>query len=221
MSKRKIIGLMGPRRAGKDETGNHLAKAHGFVKMAFADLIYAEVVSAWRVRLESLTADALKEKPSYRLAISNCRDSGFEKWGRDFARDMGGTFMRSNRMRPQSPRWILQHWGQYKCETVNPHYWIDEIWHRLKSTDKDVVITDVRTMQEIVFLHKHEDFCAFINLIPAYPGYVEQKKSPHATDAPIWVTCNEIQDDLFSIRNESLTGLKAYCEYAMKYLTRD
>lgn len=214
MSKRKIIGLMGPRRAGKDETGNHLAKAHGFVKMAFADLIYAEVSSAWVVNRESLTTDALKEQPVDKLSVQNCRVSDFQRWV------LSRTITTDERV-SRSPRWVLQHWGQYRCETVSPTYWIDEIRRRISSTQKDIVITDVRTLQEIEFIHKHPDFTMFINIIPAYPGYVEQKKSPHATDAPIWVTCNEIQNDLYSIRNVSLGGLKTYCDWLVKQLTRD
>lgn len=216
MSKRKIIGLMGPRRAGKDETGNHLAKTHGFVKMAFADLIYAEVMAAWGVSLESLTAEATKEKGDPRLNPTWCRDPGFRTWVRD--KELITT---SDGWCPVSPRWALQHWGQYKCETVSTDYWIDAIRRRISSTDKDIVITDVRTLQEIKFIHKQPDFTMFINILPAYPGYVEQKKSPHATDAPIWVTCNEIQNDLYSVRNVSLYGLKAYCDWLVKHLTRD
>jgi hypothetical protein len=114
--------LAGPAGAGKDTVADHLVKAYGFVRVGFADALYAEVQAAYNLPDQSLLRDrATKEVPTERLALVNCQSDEF----------IGVAIQhlphesRHLHDMPLSPRRVLQLWGTEYRRAQNDHYWLD------------------------------------------------------------------------------------------------
>lgn len=145
-----IIGLMGAAGSGKDTAASAL-RARGFVRVAFADALYEEVASAYRVgtggevSTKWLRNRKRKELPQPQLALRNCADQEFVRCLQQRA---GGNAFDLDA--PRSPRFILQQWGtEYRREWCgHSNYWIDLVRPKLVSTP-NVVVTDVRFVNEI------------------------------------------------------------------------
>jgi len=117
-----VLGLAGQAGVGKDTVADHLVRAYGFVRVGFADALYAEVQAAYGLPDQSLLRDrATKETPTERLALVNCQSDEFIGVGiRYFEHES-----RHLHELPLSPRQVLQWWGTEYRRAQNDHYWLD------------------------------------------------------------------------------------------------
>ena len=123
----KLIGILGRKRSGKDTLGSYMIEKYGYERYAFADPIKDILKTMFDLSDNQLNKD--KEKID-------------ERWG-------------------VSPRTILQKFGTEICrnnlENFIPHIKLDgeTLWVKLfkifyeKNKDKNIVVTDVRFMDEI------------------------------------------------------------------------
>ncbi len=123
----KLIGLLGRKRCGKDTLGSYMIEKYDYDRYAFADPIKDILKTMFDLSEHQLNYD--KEKID-------------ERWG-------------------VSPRIILQKFGTEICrnnlENFIPNIKLDgdTLWVKLfkifyeKNKDKDIVITDVRFIDEI------------------------------------------------------------------------
>ncbi|WP_375592212.1 hypothetical protein [Chitiniphilus eburneus] len=147
----KLIGLHGAAGAGKDTIAEHLVSNHGFVRLAFGDILRDEVAQAFDLPAYMLTTRQHKESPSCLLSLSRCRDEQFVDYVLlmaavgDDARsapllDAHGCYY------PRSPRWIMQRWGDWR-RSEYPYYWIYQMLDLLNDrVGGRVVISDVRSV---------------------------------------------------------------------------
>ncbi|MHB1630691.1 MAG: nucleoside/nucleotide kinase family protein [Acidithiobacillus sp.] len=141
-----IIGLTGAAGSGKDSVADILVAEHGFQRIAFADVLYEEVSTAFNVPIEFLKNRETKEKPSARLSLGHCMDDKFAMLVRQIKhrgnRPIGHASV------PYSPRQILQWWGDYR-RAQSKTYLVDKVRDRLAmATDTDWVIVGVRAQNE-------------------------------------------------------------------------
>lgn len=123
----KLIGILGRKRSGKDTIGNYMVERYNYNRYAFADPIKDIIKIMFDLSEQQLNED--KEKID-------------ERWG-------------------VSPRTFLQKFGTEICrnnlETYIPNINLDgeTLWIKLfrifyeKNKDKDIVITDVRFLDEL------------------------------------------------------------------------
>ena len=146
-----LIGLTGLANAGKDTVADLLVAHAGFVKMAFADGLYAEVAEAFGVDVSHLHARETKEHPLSALALRRCVSAGFV--GRMLLlhpEQQQVPFMDA----PRSPRQILQWWGTEYRRAETPHYWTARASVRINfqmraRLSTRFVLTDCRFQNEV------------------------------------------------------------------------
>lgn len=135
-----LIGLTGAAGTGKDTIADMLGVQRGFVKLAFADALRAEVCAAFNVPMAYLTKRETKEHPIGALALWNCADPGF-------VRAMGSHC----RITARSPRQIMQWWGTEYRRAQDHLYWVNRTGldiDTLRSCGRPVVVSDVRFADE-------------------------------------------------------------------------
>ena len=143
-----LIGLTGAPLAGKDTTAQILAEA-GFISIAFADALRAELAHAWQVDQRLFTTRTTKEEPTDALAIQLCSDAGFLRLAAAQGWDPA---------EPRSPRWALQRWGTDYRRAQRADYWAAQVeqWihaQRLAGR-RQIVCTDVRFPDEVATLQR-------------------------------------------------------------------
>lgn len=161
----KLIGILGRKRSGKDTIGNYMVEKYNYNRYAFADPI--KDISKIMFDLSEKQLNEDKEKID-------------EQWG-------------------VSPRTFLQKFGTEICrnnlETYIPNIILDgeTIWIKLfrifyeKNKDKDIVITDVRFLDEL-------------NAIKSFGGKIVKvnrdnlEKDNHISDKDIDSYDNELID---------------------------
>lgn len=123
-----LYGLTGLPAAGKDTAADILVSHCGFVKVAFADALYAEVAEAFGVTIASLKHRDLKETPTPALALDRCNSDAFtgriivlhQKSGNPV--DPGA---------PRSPRTILRWWANEYRRCQSERYWVSKVSARI------------------------------------------------------------------------------------------
>lgn len=144
------IGLTGPAGSGKDTVADLLVVHAGFVKLAFADALRAEVVDAFCIDPAFLTQRETKEQPMRCLALSRCLDQGF------VIRMIGLHTQRGEALNldaPRSPRQILQWWGTDYRRHQRNDYWTGQASRKIERLLGDglagrIVLTDCRFADE-------------------------------------------------------------------------
>lgn len=135
-----IIGLTGPKGAGKDTVADFLVEQHGYVRMAFADALRLEVCKAFDIAEFILTQRETKEHPMSQLALNRCMNQEFIKQAH------------GDLYKPRSPRQIMQWWGTEYRRAQRSNYWTfkleDAIGLAYKNGQHRFVITDVRFIDE-------------------------------------------------------------------------
>jgi hypothetical protein len=131
-----IIGFVGLIGAGKDTAADYLVNYHGFRRDSFANTLKDAVaaVFGWdRVLLEGRTKEA--------RAWREQRDPWWsERLGKEI-----------------TPRWILQHWGTEVCRNgFHDDIWIASLENKMRKTKDDIVISDVRFINEIKAIHNSD-----------------------------------------------------------------
>jgi hypothetical protein len=129
-----IIGFIGFIGSGKDTAADYLVNFHGFRRDSFASTLKDAVacVFGWdRTLLEGRT----KESREW-------REQQDDWWSERLGK-------------PITPRWILQHWGTEVCRNgFHNDIWIASLENKIRKTNDDVVITDVRFPNEIEAIKK-------------------------------------------------------------------
>ena len=162
---RIIIGTIGVKGAGKDTAAAFLCKHRGYLRVAFADELYRQVAHAFGVTVEYLgdrtTVQSasgamveLKEMPRPELALANCKDPAFVRCLQEEFEALGRQLPLHE---PLSPRTVMQYWGtEYRRKRGVDSYWLDIVAGQLKeNASRNVVITDVRFMNENAFIVEH------------------------------------------------------------------
>jgi hypothetical protein len=116
-----IIGLTGPKACGKDTVADLLRTHCGFIKMGFADALYAEVSEAFGVEITQLQQRETKEHPMSALAMAKCLGDGFTGRMINLSHERGE---RLDMHAPRSPRQILQWWGTEYRRSQSQNYWV-------------------------------------------------------------------------------------------------
>lgn len=147
---KRIVGMMGAKRSGKDTIGEFLA-AEGWTRLSFAALLYEEISHGYGVTVERLQHPATKDSPQPWLALKHCSNWEFIQTMLALEPDAD----REEAMnRPRSPREILQKWGtEYRREKYRSDYWTAPIKEKiLANPESRYVITDVRLENEIALI---------------------------------------------------------------------
>lgn len=129
-----IIGFVGLIGAGKDTAADYLVNYHGFRRDSFANTLKDAVanVFGWdRILLEGRT----KEAREWREQV--------DTW---WAERLG--------MPNLTPRWVLQYWGTEVVRNgFHDDMWIASLENKMRKTNDNIVISDVRFPNEIKAIH--------------------------------------------------------------------
>lgn len=187
-----LIGLTGPKGAGKDTVADFLVEQHGYTKLAFADALRIEVCKAFDVAEFVLTERETKEHPMSALALNRCMDSEFIK------------HVHGDLHKPRSPRQIMQWWGTEYRRANNPHYWLDAFTTRFVKVHRDgqnrIVVTDIRNANEAELLC--ELGASILQIIR--PGF-EPEPGEHSSET----TGKEFNPRFTLINDRDITALHA------------
>lgn len=127
--KNKLIGVVGFIGSGKDTIGSYLIKNYQFEKHSFANSLKDAVSSifGWdRGLLEGVTEESRK-----------WRESVDTYWSCKLGKEV-------------TPRWVLQHLGTTVMRNhFDQNIWLYSLEKKITSSDKPIVITDVRFPNEI------------------------------------------------------------------------
>ena len=126
-----FCGLIG---AGKDTAADYLCNYHGFRRDSFASSLKDAVsyVFGWdRILLEGRTSEA-------------------RKW-----REQIDTWWAERLNMPNlTPRWVLQYWGtDVLRQNFHDEIWIASLENKIRKTQDNIVISDVRFPNEISAIH--------------------------------------------------------------------
>ena len=125
-----IIGISGLIGSGKDTIADYLQNIHQFRRESFANSLKDAVamVFGWpRDMLEGRTRESREWREQVDLW-----------WSERF--DMPNL----------TPRWVLQYWGTEVCRrNFHDDIWIAALENKLRKTQDDIVISDVRFPNEI------------------------------------------------------------------------
>lgn len=152
-----IIGLTGPAGSGKDTVADILQAETGAGRLAFADALRAEIVSAFGVDAALLTDRASKERATPQLALSRCNDPRFLFL---MGRRLQAAAMTVELQKPRSPRHIMQWWGtDYRRHIFGKDWWVriaraSILRARERRPSAPVVITDVRFANEAAMVRE-------------------------------------------------------------------
>lgn len=146
-----LIGLTGPAACGKDTVADLLVTHCGFVKLAFADPLKAEVSDAFGIEPLYLTRRETKEHPMSSLALRKCLAIGFVGRMMIDHEDRGETL---DLDAPRSPRQIMQWWGTDYRRHQSPDYWTYQTSARIGYLLRErlasrIILTDCRFANEI------------------------------------------------------------------------
>jgi hypothetical protein len=125
-----IIGISGLIGSGKDTIADYLQNIHQFRRESFANSLKDAVamVFGWpRDMLEGRT----RESREWREQVDPWWSERFD-------------------MPNLTPRWVLQYWGTEVCRrNFHDDIWIAALENKLRKTQDDIVISDVRFPNEI------------------------------------------------------------------------
>lgn len=152
------LGLCGFAGAGKDTVADLLVRHAGFLKLAFAEPLKAELTEAFRVEPLLFSRPEMKTRPTSELALRNCTDKAYVNAALRKAFEADATLAVSEELeRPRTPRETMQLWGTEYRREQNPHYWTTALANRVAYARSElgashVVVTDVRFANEVVRL---------------------------------------------------------------------
>lgn len=130
-----IIAISGFIGSGKDTVADYLVNVHGFRRESFAGTLKdaISVIFGWD---KQLLEGRTKQSREWREQI--------DVWWAD---RLGIPHL--------TPRWVLQHWG---TDVMRQHFhddiWLASLENKLRKTNEDIVVSDVRFTNEIKMLKK-------------------------------------------------------------------
>ena len=145
-----LIGIKGIKRSGKDTIANILINHYDFIRISFADALYEEVANLFGVTVAFLRADNTKEKALKELELSKIlnKEPAFVQ----YCMTELGMYLTW----PQSPRRVLQEYGNWKRGVVSETYWVDKVLDVIKTQpDKNFCIADVRYKNEFYLVDQN------------------------------------------------------------------
>lgn len=169
MIKRLVIGLHGQQGSGKDTAADLLVEKFGFIKLAFAEELKREIHAAFpELPLTAFTDRDEKTADTKTLRLTKCRNTEFIKAIWNLYPDDTMFFTTA-----RSPRWIAQHWGTEYRRKQDSNYWLKALGVKIQAlpVNTPVVISDVRFVNEAVFLHQAYD---------AEIWHIMRPENPHA-----------------------------------------
>jgi PAS domain-containing protein len=138
-----IIGITGFIGSGKDTVANYLVAKHGFVRDSFAGTLKDAVarVFGWdRELLEGLTHEA-----------------------RVWREQVDPWWAKRLNMPHLTPRHMLQLWGTEVCrQGFHNEIWIASLENRLRKTNENIVISDVRFPNELAAIRNFGGICIWV-----------------------------------------------------------
>lgn len=182
-----VLALAGPKECGKDTVADLLVTHCGFVKLAFADALRAEVSDAFAIEPLYLVRRETKEHPMSSLALSKCLSSGFVGRVLINHQDQSAAV---DRDAPRSPRQIMQWWGTEYRRAQDPNYWTKQTSAQISYMMRErlanrFVITDCRFDNEAAMVRQ------------THGGQVWQVKRP-GRDVPDGSHVSETTGEAFS-----------------------
>lgn len=135
-----IVGISGLIGSGKDTIADYLVNSHWFKRESFAGTLKDAVSSVFgwdRILLEGKTPEA-------------------RKW-----REQIDTWWAIRLNIPHlTPRWILQYWGTEVCRHgFHDDIWIASLENKIRNTQDDIVISDVRFINEATAIRNQGGIC--------------------------------------------------------------
>lgn len=156
MTRFTLIALTGKVGSGKDSSADYLVRHAGFMKLAFADTLRAEILDGFDLteRADILTNRDTKEQPHPALALRNCTKFGFIGAVATATHAcVDSAWLDASR----TPRQILQWWGTEYRRRQDEHYWISRMASKVGvhrgNGQNSFVITDCRFANELAFVH--------------------------------------------------------------------
>lgn len=153
--KKQIIALTGYAGVGKDTIADLLVEHLGFRKVAFADMLRAEVSIGFGVEITYLAHPSTKNHPMSALAMRRAPREllgAMAIAGVDIPRDATGHPTDEWLDKPRAPRQIMQWWGTEYRRATHAHYWSRLLLQRIVDLMRDgetrFVITDCRFQNE-------------------------------------------------------------------------
>ena len=140
---KKIIGMVGRAGSGKNTAADCLAP-YGYRVVAFADALYKEVASAFRVSEEFLRSRPNKETPQLELALRECCNREFVS----MLSILGDGEAAEEANKARSPREILQRWGTEFRLAQDHLYWVNQLRNVMETDGGKFAISDVRFLHE-------------------------------------------------------------------------
>lgn len=193
IQKKRIIGIAGFARSGKDTLADYLCHDHGCTKTHFADAIKKQLKEIFNFTDEQLWGSE-KEKPDERYPISgicprdraHCERQSDGSWRCPTCKNAYGTFL--------TARLAMQTLGTEWGRTMYPNIWIDctmrFIQESAQRANKDRwVIADVRMWDEV---HRIKEIGG---IVVRMHRKMPQKHLWHATESEL----AEMPDSLFDI----------------------
>lgn len=186
----KLVGFHAPARAGKDTAIDFIQRNFICSALAFSDILYEEVQKAYLVAPDILRSVEAKEAKLQQMSPKSCLDDKFAslllKLG--FALDEA-----------MSPRQVLQFWGDYR-RGQDPQYLINATANKILKCPHDVVlISGVRSQDEVEFIRKNGGFLVHLQRLSAVPV------NDHKIETPLPMQ----ENDIYIENNGTLGELEA------------
>lgn len=211
--KQIVVGLHGLPNVGKDLLGDYLSLAHGFTKIAFADLLYQQVADAWGVPVGALQDRVWKDRETSMMAFMHCRDYAFHTWVLNKTNhEAGHNCLPDDR----SPRELLCAYSDFiKYKTGNLAFYVDHVSSVIRENeDKHFVVTDVRYDREAEFIAKLGRSC-ILEIVK--PGNVNNAPGNHESAKGI----NDIYINSTIVNSGTKIGLFGVAEWAIGQCVED
>lgn len=175
MKRPQIIGLTGPKGAGKTTVAELLCRHAKFSGLAFGDLLRAQICTAFCVDLDLFTRRDLKDTPTKALALERNLAAEFNGVMLNHLCQSGAELLKSMSY-PRTPREIMKFWAeQYRKPLYGENYFtrcvVSKVYLEQSQHQWRHVIHDVRFDNEA-------------KAIRSMGGVIWQIKNPNCTADP-------------------------------------
>lgn len=151
-----LVCLTGLKRVGKDTAANHLVQNHGFVQLALADPVYAELAINFNVSEADLRSHTWKTEPQHALALRNSAD--LEYMRTVVISEMPNVsygiepLCTEAQTCPRTSSFTTQRWAtEYKRARYGDDYYVKKFIERMRALPQGtrLVVSDLREPHEL------------------------------------------------------------------------
>lgn len=142
MSKKQtLLCLHGMPGVGKDTIADLLVHREGYLKVSFAQGLYAEVAAMFNVPETFMRDRRVKNEPQQTLALFYCQDPDYRAY----------MYRRGNDLyTPRTSRFHLNYYGTDYTGTTDPLRWVNQTLETIKiNAERDIVIPDLRAYRDL------------------------------------------------------------------------